>query len=127
METEEDSIIGEFDFDALIDDDQNQPGPSKRIKFGAAVYKTKYNPSWKKDYPFIGEVKGDPYKFWCTTCSRTVSCQHQGKRDVDRHVEKQLHQNNAKSLKSQTVLSFTSKKASSPIDHKVYLCINYIY
>ena len=55
-------------------------------------------------------MKGDPYKFFCTTCSRSVSCEHQ---DVERHTNKQLHQNNAKSLKSQSLIIFPTKQSSS--------------
>ena len=36
---------------------------SKRLKLSAAVYRTKFNHAWKGIYPFINEVKGDPYKF----------------------------------------------------------------
>ena len=36
---------------------------SKRLKLGAAVYQTNFNHAWKGIYPFISEVKGDPYKF----------------------------------------------------------------
>ena len=83
------------------------------MKLGASVYKTKFNHAWKSIYPFIKEVKGDPYKFFCTTCSRSVSCEHQGKRDVERHTNKQLHQNNAKSLKSQSLIIFPTQQSSS--------------
>ena len=58
-------------------------------------------------------MKGDPYKFLCTTCSRSVLCEHEGKRDVERHTNKQLHQNNAKSLKSQSLIIFPTKQSSS--------------
>ena len=83
------------------------------MKLAASVYKTKFNHAWKSIYPFIKEVKGDRYKFFCTTCSRSVSCEHQGKRDVERHTNKQLHQNNAKSLKSQSLIIFPTKQSSS--------------
>lgn len=40
--------------------------PPKSKKFrklaGAATYKTKYNPAWKKEFPFITSVSGDPYR-----------------------------------------------------------------
>ena len=89
--------------------DCSSPGPSKRIKVrkaGAAVYKTKFNHQWIKAYPFIREVKGDPYKFFGTICGRQVACNHQGRHDVERHVGKVLHQSNVKSLKAQSTLSF---------------------
>ena len=94
------------------DGDAANPGPSKRIKTskkpGAAAYRTKFNHSWTKTWPFVREVKGDPYKFMCTTCGRQVACDHQGKRDVERHIGKAMHQANAKSLKGQSTINFQS-------------------
>ena len=29
---------------------------------GPATYKTKFNANWKKKYPFITSVQGDPYR-----------------------------------------------------------------
>ena len=79
-----------------------EPGPSQCNRSGlsntgAAIYKTKFNPSWIQTYSFIHEVRNDPYKFLCTVCARQVACSHQGKHDVERHVGKTLHQANAKS------------------------------
>ena len=93
--------------------DHNSPGPSKRVKVrkaGATVYKTKFNHQWIKTFPFIREVKGDPYKFFCTVCGRQVACNHQGRRDVERHVSKALHQSNVKSLKTQSTLNFVQSQ-----------------
>ena len=52
------------------ENESDSPGHLKRAKIGAAIriYKTKFNHAWKKIYPFIQEVKGDSYKFFCTTC-----------------------------------------------------------
>ena len=70
------------------------PGPSKRIKTsrksGAATYRTKFNHSWTMTWPFVREVKGNPYKFMCTTGGRQVACDHQGKPDVERHIGKAM-------------------------------------
>ena len=97
------------------------PGPSKRVKTlkkaGAAAYRTKFNHSWTKVFPFVREVKGDPYKFLCTVCGRHVSCDHQGKRDIERHG-KAIHQNNIRSLKAQRTISFPSQ--SSPLTDQVW-------
>ena len=39
------------------------PKKAKTSKFkGAVKYKTKFNPDWKKEFPFITSVAGDPYK-----------------------------------------------------------------
>ena len=36
---------------------------AKTSKFkGAAKYKIKFNPDWKKEFPFITSVAGDPYR-----------------------------------------------------------------
>ena len=101
--------------------DCSSPGPSKRIKVrkaGAAVYKTKFNHQWIKAYPFIREVKGDPYKFFGTICGRQVACNHQGRHDVEGKV---LHQSNVKSLKAQLTLSF--RPDSGPLAEKVCGCL----
>ena len=42
--------------------------------------------------PFTQEVKGDPYKFFFTTCGRSVSCDIQGKRDVDKCLKRRSQQ-----------------------------------
>ena len=101
--------------------DGENPGPSKWIKIskkaGAAVYHTKFNHSWTKTYPFVREVRGDPYKFLCTVCGRQVACDHQGKCDVERHIGKAMHQANAKNLKGQSTISFQAQ--SSPLAEQV--------
>ena len=108
--------------ESLSDGEIEIPGPSKRVKTlkkaGAAAYRTKFNHSWTKVFPFVREVKGDPYKFLCTVCGRHVSCDHQGKRDVERHVGKAMHQSNANSLKAQRTISFPSQ--SSPLTDQVW-------
>lgn len=66
------------------DTDSDREGPaSKRTKFaGAYKYKTKYSKEWKKKWPFIDSVRGDPYSFRCSVCSKNLSCGHQGSTDV---------------------------------------------
>jgi hypothetical protein len=90
--------------------DGENPGPSKRMKTskkaGAAAYRTKFNHSWTKTWPFVREVKGDPYKFMCTTCG----AYDQGKRDVERHIGKAMHQANSKSL-GQSTINFSHNPA----------------
>ena len=45
---------------------EGPPTPKKAkvsSKFtGAAKYKTKFNPDWKKEFPFITSVASDPYR-----------------------------------------------------------------
>ena len=45
-------------------------------------------------YPFVQEVKDNPHKFLCNICMRQVACDHQGKHDIERHMEKAMHQAN---------------------------------
>ena len=96
----------------------DQPRPSKITKRkGAATYKTKFNKTWSKTWPFICEVREDAHSFHCTICRRNVSCSHMGKRDVERHIGLAIHQANVKSAKSQPMLSF--QPASSTLLEKV--------
>ena len=81
------------------------------------MYHTKFNKARTQTYPFIKEVPGDAYSFLCTICKRQVSCKHQGRHDVERHIGKVLHQSNVKAAKSQTSLPFPS--LSSALSEKV--------
>ena len=99
------------------EEDETRPGPSKRAKAGAGTYQTKFKDEWTKTWPFIQEVKKDAYKFLCTICNRQVSCGHMGKTDVERHIGKEMHKSNAKSMKSQSTLHF--QPVSSTISEKV--------
>ena len=84
---------------------------------GAAKYRTKFHQEWTKLYPFVQEVYDNPYKFQCTVCMRQVACDHQGKRDIERHMEKAMHQANLKQMKSQKNPGFHLE--SSPISEQV--------
>ena len=44
-------------------DCEDGPPVSKRTKLsGAATYKTKFTEEWKKEFPFITSVHGDPFR-----------------------------------------------------------------
>ena len=58
---------------------------SRKYK-GAAVYKSKFQSEWQKKWPCITPVKSKPSFFYCTVCSKSTSCGHQGERDVTRHM-----------------------------------------
>ena len=47
-----------------MDSGGEKDGPPAKIrKFqGAAMYKCKYMSQWKREFPFIEAVKGDPYR-----------------------------------------------------------------
>ena len=40
------------------------PPRSKKVKklTGAATYRTKFNPEWKREFSFVTSVHGDPYR-----------------------------------------------------------------
>lgn len=87
IESEPEAEVIEVESDA----DGERPAP-KRTKFtGAFKYKTKFCMEWKKKWPFIDSVRGDPYSFRCTVCSKNLSCGHQGSTDVRDHVATKRH------------------------------------
>ena len=65
---------------------------------GAALYKSTFQASWTKKWPFVKPVNGDKTSFRCTVCSKVLSCVHQGERDVTRHIATTQHQRNAKTI-----------------------------
>jgi hypothetical protein len=97
---------------SVRENDDEVPSPKRkkdssgRKYSGAATYKSKFVPSWQKKWPCIVPVKGNQYSFSCTVCLKTVSCEHQGERDVTRHIASAQHQRNAKALKGTTPLRF---------------------
>ena len=91
---------------------------SFRKKFrGAAIYKSKFQSSWPKTWPFVQPVKNDPHAFFCNVCRKSVSCKHQGERDVVRHAACTQHQRNKKALQSTSQLNFAS--TVDPVKDKV--------
>ena len=86
-------------------------GPSRK-KSGSASYKTKFQKSWQKSWPFVAPVKGDVHAFYCTVCMKKVACGHQGERDVTRHKESAQHQSNTKAIRNIRPLSFRPSTSS---------------
>ena len=78
---------------ASVDQDVESDEMSAK-SVGAAKYRTKFQKEWLKVYPFVQEVKDNPHKFLCNICMRQVACDHQGKHDIERHMEKAMHQAN---------------------------------
>ena len=115
-----DLSVGSSEHDSESSDDSSSkalgPGPSKKAR-GVAVYKTKFNKDWTKEWSFICEVPNNVYEFHCTMCSRNISCAHKGKRDVERHISKTMHKANVKALHSQQKLTFLPM--SNPVNEKV--------
>ena len=112
-----------------------EAGPAKRLKTsavpvtrkwsGAAVYKTKYQHTWPKTWPFVAPVKENQHAFYCTVCKKTVSCGHQGERDLSRHADSAQHQKSVKAMKNTQPLGFLPSSATDPLKEKV-LVANYI-
>ena len=65
-----------------------EPG-RKKMK----TYKVKYSADWEKSYP-IGKVNGYKHAFYCFPCKKSVSCAHQGLRDVKDHCLGLIHKRN---------------------------------
>ena len=100
--------------------EMSRPGPSKKQKVftirkyqGAATYKTKFKKEWILSYPFIKEVQGDVYSFFCSICGRNVRCCHMGRADIERHVSKPMHQANAQSRKHNLLFPFRASPVLS--------------
>ena len=58
----------EYDIDYDTDhEDYIRPPESKQSRkpkySGAATYRTKFNPEWKKEFPFIASISKDPYRY----------------------------------------------------------------
>ena len=93
--------------------------PSKKRRFdGASKYPTKYNCDWRKKWPCI-QASNTPYKFMCTVCQCSVSCHHQGEKDVRRHLGGKKHQDNVKDLERQQPINNFFRPTSHPIHEKV--------
>ena len=58
---------------------------------GSATYRCKFDKEWSKKNPCIQPVKEDPHAFFCTICSKKVSCSYQAFGDVVRHCKAALH------------------------------------
>ena len=72
----------DFDADSLsVDEEEQSSGSPLKKKTagrwrGAAIYKTKFNHSWQKKWPFLSVVKEDPHSCHCSVCNKRVSCGH---------------------------------------------------
>ena len=64
-------------------------------KKGAGTYDCTFKKDWTKEWSFI-TAANDPHSFHCVICARDVSCKHQGRADVVRHIKKDSHQRGSK-------------------------------
>ena len=82
------------------------PTKTSRKWSGAAIYKSKYQTSWQKKWPFLSPVKYNPHSCLCSVCKMIISCAHQGERDVLRHIDSVSHKRNAQALHNIQPLNF---------------------
>ena len=101
------------------------PPPSKRSKTGAALYGTKFNPDWSRQFPFVSKGREDPvYSFYCNVCRKDVSCRHQGVSDIKRHEKCVSHSSLSTTLASTARLS---SMGFSPVGSAVDTQVNNWY
>ena len=53
-------ILGDSDSETELE--SMAPEPKRLRSGGAASYRTKFNPVWKKEFPFATSVPNDPYR-----------------------------------------------------------------
>ena len=83
------------------DESASDPVSSSVKKWsGAAIYKSKFQVSWKQRWPFIAAVPDNVSQFYCNIWSKKLSCGHQGETDVKRHIESATHISNSNQLKT---------------------------
>ena len=91
----------------------------KRKMDGAAKYRTKFNPEWIKKWPCIQPCRSSNYKFTCTICRCAVSCEHQGEKDVRRHIDGKKHCSNVQGLENQKQIDSFFPSENDPLQEKV--------
>ena len=97
---------------------ETSPGCSKRRKLaycGAAKYPSKFKSEWTKCYP-VRAVRNDQYSFFCVPCNKTISCGHQGLKDVKDHCITATHKKLLESTKSQPSVSKLFQELSTSED-----------
>ena len=102
------------DLNSDTETDREEPAEKVGRKYdGAAKYHLKYNPSLAKEYP-VKAVDNDRYSFFCIPCGKSVSCHHQGLRDVKVHCERDTHRRRLEDeKKSHSIQRFLSKPWNS--------------
>ena len=81
----------------LTDEEQSSSSTApSRKKPRLSHSKTRFNPAWNNKHPCIVQVRGEPWKAYCTVCSKSFSVCHQGYRDVERHIKGLVHQSGSR-------------------------------
>ena len=81
-------------------------------------YRVEFNNNWTEEYP-MKAVPGDIYKFYCIPCSKKLSCDHQGVKDVIDHCKKESHKNCVEASKKQSSMMSFLKNETTPLDKQV--------
>ena len=118
---EHDSFNNETDSDneGIAPAKHQKMDPKAKKKIGAAVYKIKFQSSWKSKYPFLSPVTHDTSSFHCSVCNKNISCVHQGEHDVISHINSAQHKKAAKALKNTQKLSFLPRSDAVLLKDKV--------
>ena len=102
------------------DESASDPVSSSVKKWsGAAIYKSKFQESWKQRWPFIAAVPDNVSQFYCNVCSKKLSCGHQGETDVKRHIESATHTSNSNELKTNCKLTSLLQPEKKVLKDKV--------
>ena len=80
---------------------------------GPALYDTKYQSSWEKEYDFVSPSTSSKFHFHCKVCNKDVSVSHQGALDIQRHADGKMHKLRMAALRTQPKLDF--KSTSDPV------------
>ncbi|XP_076033554.1 uncharacterized protein LOC143020733 [Oratosquilla oratoria] len=78
----------------------------------------KYRHEWEEAYPCLNSVSEELYKANCKACRRTFSVSHGGLSDIKQHASGEQHSRNARSQKTQSVVSqfFMTETSQAEID-----------
>lgn len=101
-------------------DETESKAKGKATKYtGSFKYKIRYQNEWTIEWPFIRSAPGKDSFFTCTVCRKEVSCAHQGKKDVERHIQSSTHGKLAAALKQQPKLIFFQSQDDTVIKTEV--------
>ena len=93
----------------------SQPESSKRQKLaycGAAKYPSKFKSESTNSYP-IKPVQNDQHSFFRIPCNKTISCRHQGIKDVKDHCATDTHKRLLRTATSQPSVSKFFQESST--------------
>ena len=104
------------DSDSSSDVELVEPPPKTRKLEGAAKYPTRFNP----ELGLVSSLQLFHSSSSALFYDCQISCEHQGEKDVKRHLESQKHKANIKALDNQSrVTSSFFKATADPIHEKV--------